>query len=111
MGVKGDMGDCRREGATCAASKRPKRLGQNEAATHSERMVGVAASVQDLHCNLSALRMDRTRHNAMMLYLMPKAQLRSEGTHAPCEIGRNSSGDDKTNTAARALSKVYLTEE
>ena len=74
-------------------------------------MVGVAASVQDLHRNLPALGMDRTRHNAMMLYLMPKAQLRSEGTHAPREIGRNSPCDDETNTAARTLSKIKLRDE
>jgi hypothetical protein len=71
-------------------------------------MVRVASGMQNLHCNFPALSMNGTRHNVMLLYLMSKAQLRSEGTYPPREIGSDPARDNEAYAASRAFSKIYL---
>lgn len=105
-----------REGATCAESERGKGTSKTRAAkgreglkdTHSKRMVSVASGMQNLHCNFPALSMNGTRHNVMLLYLMSKAQLRSEGTYPPREIGSDPARDNEAYATSRAFSKIYL---
>ena len=71
-------------------------------------MVGVPTGMQNLQGNLAALSVHRASDNAVMLDLVLKTELRSERTHAPCEIRSNTAGDNKTYAASRSLSEIYL---
>ena len=71
-------------------------------------MVGVATGMQNLHGNLAALSVHSARDNAVMLDLVLKTELRSERAHSPCEIRSNTAGNNKTYSASRSLSEIYL---
>ena len=66
-------------------------------------MVGVAAEVQDLHCDLAALRMHGLRDDAVVLGLALVGQHRAARHRPTALVGRDAAGDDQPGLAARTL--------
>ena len=66
-------------------------------------MIGIATGVQNLQRDLSSFRMDGIRHDAMVLGLPAKRELRSARFESAAKIRRDAAGDDQCNAAARAF--------
>mmetsp|Transcript_26679 Transcript_26679/g.84898 ORF Transcript_26679/g.84898 Transcript_26679/m.84898 type:complete len:273 (-) Transcript_26679:17-835(-) len=73
---------------------------------HGPVVVGVAAGVQDLHCNLAAFAVGRLGDHAVVLGLAGLVHLGRQVLDAAGVVGRDAAGHAQADLAAGALGKV-----